>query len=146
MLLPHDHPADFRTLEGDPTAGLAVLQQIMADWHPLLRELVRAADHRNSGIGPLRATDPVQPWRTRAITLLGDAAHPAPPGGLGANLAFLDAELLCRTLVEVRAGERELIPALADYERQMCGYAAEALAHAHALFDSFKAMRESARS
>jgi 2-polyprenyl-6-methoxyphenol hydroxylase-like FAD-dependent oxidoreductase len=146
MLMPHDHPADFRTLEGDPTAGLAVLQEIMADWHPLLRELVRTADHRNSGIGPLRGTDPVRPWPTRTITLLGDAAHPAPPGGLGANLAFADSELLCRTLVDVRAGERELIPALAEYERQMCDYAAEALAHAHALFDSFKAMRASVRN
>ena len=32
-------------------------------------------------------------------TLLGDAVHPMPPGGLGANLALRDARLLTELLV-----------------------------------------------
>ncbi|AHI01479.1 NAD(P)/FAD-dependent oxidoreductase [Kutzneria viridogrisea] len=144
MMIPHDHPGDFRSLEGDPEAGLAAVLELMADWHPELRALVRNADKHNSGIGPLRGTDPVRPWPTRAVTLLGDAAHPAPPGGLGANLAFIDGELLCAKLIAVRDGEVGLIAALADYERDMCEYATEALAEAMKTLESFKHLRTTA--
>lgn len=56
------------------------------------------------------------------MTLLGDAVHLMPPGGAGANLAFRDARLLADTL----ANAKEVLPALAQYEQQMCDYGATA--------------------
>jgi 2-polyprenyl-6-methoxyphenol hydroxylase-like FAD-dependent oxidoreductase len=141
MMIPMEHADNMLELEGDPVAGLALLRDLVEDWHPDLRSLFDEADADNSGIGPLKISDPVRPWPTRAVTLLGDAAHPAPPGGLGANLAFIDGELLCRKLIAVNDGTEPLIPALADYEQQMCGYAAQALGYAEKLFESFDEMR-----
>jgi 2-polyprenyl-6-methoxyphenol hydroxylase-like FAD-dependent oxidoreductase len=45
-----------------------------------------------------------------------------PMAGVGANTALRDAELLCRKLTQVEAGEVALLPALHDYERQMLDY------------------------
>lgn len=102
MLIPGEYAGDMRELEGDPVAGLALLKDLVKDWHPDVRALFDEADAGNSGTGALKISDPVRPWPTRAVTLLGDAAHPAPPGGLGANMAFIDGELLCRKLVDPR--------------------------------------------
>ncbi|HVV25107.1 MAG TPA: FAD-dependent monooxygenase, partial [Pseudonocardiaceae bacterium] len=111
MLMPSGHDAD-----------LTDLLHVMRDWHPDLRALIEEADGENSGVGELKIGPRVDPWPTRAVTLLGDAAHPMPPGGLGANLAFRDARLLSDTLGAVRDGTIELLPALADFEREMCEY------------------------
>jgi 2-polyprenyl-6-methoxyphenol hydroxylase-like FAD-dependent oxidoreductase len=73
-----------------------------------------------------RSLKRLDPWPTGRVTLLGDAAHPRPPGGVGANLTFRDARLLSTTLGRVLAGEVDLLPALAACEREMCGYAATA--------------------
>ncbi|WP_155981841.1 NAD(P)/FAD-dependent oxidoreductase [Nocardia sp. BMG111209] len=141
-------PAEFATAaagsEQDPVAALAVLRDLAGDWHPDLRAVFEEADPHNSGIAPLRIGDPVHPWPTRPITLLGDAAHPTPPGGLGANLAFLDSELLCRALTSVRDGTSELLPALAGYERRICAAAAKAFGHAEQVYESFDEMRRDA--
>ncbi|WP_028927806.1 FAD-dependent oxidoreductase [Pseudonocardia acaciae] len=144
LMIPVGHPGDLRGLEDDPDAALAALLELLDGWHPELRELVRQADRRNSGLGPIRVGDPVTPWPTRPVTLLGDAAHPVPPGGLGASLAFIDADLLCRALVEVRDGSRELIPALAEYERGVCARGAESLRQAMDTFGSFDKLRTGA--
>lgn len=42
--------------------------------------------------------------------------------GVGANTALRDADLLRRQLTAVAAGSEQLLPALAEYERQMRGY------------------------
>jgi 2-polyprenyl-6-methoxyphenol hydroxylase-like FAD-dependent oxidoreductase len=42
--------------------------------------------------------------------------------GIGANTALRDAAALRQALVAAGRGERELIPALADYERDMVHY------------------------
>ncbi|MDT8911577.1 FAD-dependent monooxygenase [Amycolatopsis sp. PS_44_ISF1] len=143
MMIPAEFAGNVAELEADPVAALAVLRGLVEDWHPDLRALFEDADLANSGIAALRAGDPVRPWPTRPVTLLGDAAHPAPPGGLGANLAFLDAELLGRKLTEVRDGA-DLLTALAAYEARMCGYAAEALGYAKETFKSFDELRRNA--
>ncbi len=57
-----------------------------------------------------------------AVTLLGDAIHNMTPmGGIGANTALRDADLLRRTLTAVRDGATQ-IPAVHDYEQQMLNY------------------------
>jgi 2-polyprenyl-6-methoxyphenol hydroxylase-like FAD-dependent oxidoreductase len=110
--------------------AVAAILHLVRDWHPDLRALFEESDRDNSGVGPLRTGPRVDPWPTSRVTLLGDSAHPMPPGGLGANLAFRDARLLSTTLARVRSGAEELLPALADYEREMCEYAAAARAEA----------------
>jgi 2-polyprenyl-6-methoxyphenol hydroxylase-like FAD-dependent oxidoreductase len=133
-LLRPEHPL---AAAEDADAAVALLLELIDDWHPDLKELIRRADRDNSGIGPLRYTTPVEPWPTGAVTLLGDAAHPMPPGGLGANLAFRDARLLCDTLCTVRPGA-DLRTALAGYERQMLAYGAAAREVALAQLDGLR--------
>jgi 2-polyprenyl-6-methoxyphenol hydroxylase-like FAD-dependent oxidoreductase len=124
MLLP-DGQAGLE-IGAEPEATLDAVLDIVRDWHPELRALIEEADRNNSGVGPLRVGPRIDPWPTRAITLLGDAAHPMPPGGLGANLAFRDARLLSETVTTWLASGGALLPALSDYERQMCEYASKA--------------------
>ncbi|MFJ4654794.1 FAD-dependent oxidoreductase [Nocardia sp. NPDC088792] len=122
--------------------ALAPVLDLIHDWDTDLRELLRQADVANSEIGPIREGDPVHPWPTRAVTLLGDAAHPAPPGGLGANLALMDGELLCHKLIDVRDGGTDLIPALSAYESTMCDNAALGRATAAKAFATFAELRD----
>jgi 2-polyprenyl-6-methoxyphenol hydroxylase-like FAD-dependent oxidoreductase len=94
--------------------------RVMAEWHPTLRRLVQMTDP--STIRPLtvKTSVPVTAWKTRNVTLLGDAIHNMPPfRGVGANAALWDAALLCETIVAVDRGTAPLLPALASYERQM---------------------------
>ena len=72
---------------------------------------------------PVKTSVPIRPWKTRNVTLLGDALHNMTPfRGIGANTALRDAATLRRALVRVDRGEDELIPALAAYERDMIEY------------------------
>jgi len=98
----------------------SVVVRMMAEWHPSLRRLVQMTDP--STIRPLtvKTSIPVPPWKTRNVTLLGDAIHNMPPfRGVGANAALWDAALLRETIVAVDRGEATLPHALASYERQM---------------------------
>ena len=71
----------------------------------------------------VRSATAVEPWPTRRVTLLGDAIHNMTPmGGIGANTALRDADLLRRQLIAVAAGQRELLPALHEYVERMCAY------------------------
>lgn len=117
MLLP-DGATESLPIGASPSEALRSVLDLMRDWHPELRALIEDADQENSGVGPLRVGPRVDPWPSGRVTLLGDAAHPMPPGGLGANLAFRDARLLADTL----AGSGDV----AGYERLMCEYGAAA--------------------
>lgn len=141
MLLPPERAALGARLADDQDDGLAILRSIAADWHPDLVALLAEADRSNSGVGPLRLGDPVVPWPTGRVTLLGDAGHPVPPGGAGATLAFQDAAELTEALVAARDGGTTLTAALAGYERRMCARGAESRARALAAFSMFDAAR-----
>jgi 2-polyprenyl-6-methoxyphenol hydroxylase-like FAD-dependent oxidoreductase len=103
-------------------ARAAVLAQ-MTDWSPNLRRLVERADTSSLSSFAVKSSVPVAPWATSRVTLLGDALHNMTPfRGIGANTALRDAVLLRDALVGVGRGERDVLGALADYEREMVGY------------------------
>ena len=102
-------------------ARAAVLTH-MTDWSPNLRLLVERAHTSSLSSFAVKSSVPVVPWATSRVTLLGDALHNMTPfRGIGANTALRDAVLLRDSLVGVR-GERDVLAALADYEREMIGY------------------------
>jgi 2-polyprenyl-6-methoxyphenol hydroxylase-like FAD-dependent oxidoreductase len=131
-LLRADHPV---VAGEDPEAAVALLLELTAGWHPDLRALIEQADRDNTGVGPLRNTTEVPAWPDGPVALLGDAVHPMPPGGLGANLAFQDARLLTGLLAAVGRGERDLAGALAEYRREVVAYGAAARQESLALLD-----------
>lgn len=103
-------------------AKAAVLAQIY-DWSPQIRDLVERTE--TTAIAPfaVKSSVPLPPWPTSRVTLLGDALHNMTPyRGVGANTALRDAALLRDTLRDVYSGRRDLLPALATYERSMIDY------------------------
>ncbi|MFF7471267.1 FAD-dependent monooxygenase [Streptomyces sp. NPDC008092] len=120
ILPPNGSPADL-------TAQDAVLSRTEGR-HPVLRALIEQADPDNSTLLSIRVVRPGERWASGPVTLLGDAIHAASPtGGNGANTALRDADLLRRRLVEAGEGRQDLLGAVADYERQMFEYGAEAV-------------------
>ncbi|HEX4223457.1 MAG TPA: NAD(P)/FAD-dependent oxidoreductase [Pseudonocardiaceae bacterium] len=114
---------------GEPEALHRLALQVIADWKPDLREIVKQAAISACIPITIRSSVPVPPWPTRRITLLGDAIHAmTPAGGIGANTALRDAALLTDQLAAVDRGEAELRPALAEYEARMREYGFAAVA------------------
>jgi 2-polyprenyl-6-methoxyphenol hydroxylase-like FAD-dependent oxidoreductase len=86
-----------------------------------LRELITGSDPATVNALTVRSAHPVDPWPTTAVTLLGDAIHNMTPmGGIGANTALRDADLLRRRLAGATPGAWQ--DAVAGYERQMLDY------------------------
>ncbi|MFC4944487.1 FAD-dependent oxidoreductase [Pseudonocardia sp. GCM10023141] len=114
MLLPPENTVDLAADDG--AGALEFVGDLVAGWHPDLRELVRLADAHNSSLGELVYVPPVDPWESGRATLLGDAAHTMlPSGGMGGNTALRDAADLADRLIA--GGDVEA--AIADYEREM---------------------------
>lgn len=114
-------PSDVMQLRGTDLVRLAL--DLTTGWHPNLRELLHHADAGSCIPVKVATSQPVQPWKSSNVTLLGDAIHTMTPGrGVGANTALRDAALLCRQLALAAAGERTLLEAVADYESEMIPY------------------------
>jgi 2-polyprenyl-6-methoxyphenol hydroxylase-like FAD-dependent oxidoreductase len=110
---------------GDRIKAFALMQ--MEGWHPELRRLVERADPATMTIFEAKSAEPVAPWETGAVTLLGDALHNMTPfRGMGANMALRDAAALRETLVSIAHERADRTTALAAYEREMIerGFAA----------------------
>jgi 2-polyprenyl-6-methoxyphenol hydroxylase-like FAD-dependent oxidoreductase len=119
-------PDDLEALSRDDLKAKAVA--MMADWDPALRGVVAGSDASTFVTFQVKTSTPISPWPTRNVTLLGDALHNMTPfRGVGANTALRDAAALRAALVAVDRGERELIPALAAYERDMIDYGFKAV-------------------
>ena len=112
-------------LSGEQIRALTLTQ--MEAWHPALRRLVERADPATMTSFEAKSAEPVAPWKTGAVTLLGDALHNMTPfRGMGANMALRDAAALREALVSIAQGREERTAALAAYEREMIeqGFAA----------------------
>jgi 2-polyprenyl-6-methoxyphenol hydroxylase-like FAD-dependent oxidoreductase len=93
------------------------------DWHPNMRKLIERSDPGSAFSINIRTSEPIEPWPSTNVTLLGDAVHTMTPGqGVGANTALRDAALLARQLASVDQGSKPLLEAIADYEADMLPY------------------------
>ena len=91
-------PATEVNRESWTTSGdLADLHASLADACPALQDLLAQMDE--ALITGIYFRDPLEAWGTDRVTLLGDAAHPAPPSaGQGAGMALEDAVMLAACL------------------------------------------------
>ena len=110
----------------DAADGAAVSARVAAEfdgWAPELTALITDSDAAPV-VRPLYTLPPGHRWdRVPGVTLLGDAAHLAPPNGEGANLAMLDGAELGQAIA-AHTGDVEA--ALDEYEQAMFPRAAEA--------------------
>jgi 2-polyprenyl-6-methoxyphenol hydroxylase-like FAD-dependent oxidoreductase len=114
-------PADVNGLSA---AGLhAVAMRTVRRWHPDIGRLVGLASVEETTLVPIRSAVPVEAWPSSRVTLLGDAVHAMSPSrGSGANTALRDAALLTAELTAAARGEKDVVTAISDYERQMIAY------------------------
>ena len=106
-------PATEVNRESWTTSGdLADLHASLADACPAMQDLLAQMDE--ALITGIYFRDPLEAWGTDRVTLLGDAAHPAPPSaGQGAGMALEDAVMLAACLR--RAGPGNEPAALREY-------------------------------
>ena len=107
----------FAAIDFANTAGAkARIASEFDGWAPALTALITDADIAPV-LRPLHALPTGHRWaRVPGVTLLGDAAHLAPPAGEGANLALLDGAELAAAIV-AHPGDSEA--ALTAYEAAM---------------------------
>ena len=124
-------------LAAAPTDLKALVDRMTADWSPEIREVVRQSDPATVSSFSVKTSTPVKPWKTRNVTLLGDALHNMPPyRGVGANTAMWDAALL-RDAIVGRGSEAPLIERLAQYERRMINHGFRAVTTSLAAMERF---------
>ncbi|MGV9268225.1 FAD-dependent oxidoreductase [Kitasatospora sp. NPDC003701] len=116
----------------DAAAARAAVAAEFEGWAPRLTALI--TDGESAPVARVLHTLPVgHRWdRVPGVTLLGDAAHLAPPAGEGANLAMFDGAELARAIV-AHPGDTEA--ALAAYEAELFPRSAAAAAAAHTVLD-----------
>jgi len=144
------HRAKFGSADLDRLGGeelKAAVLGLMQDWQPSAKRLVQAADASTVSAFAVKTSVPIPPWQTRNVTLLGDALHNMTPfRGIGANTALRDAAALRSALVMVDRGERDLVAALAEYERDMIDYGFGAVRTSLADMERFHADRPLSRA
>ncbi|MFD9962715.1 FAD-dependent oxidoreductase [Amycolatopsis sp. NPDC058986] len=132
-------PENFMDLDGP--ALHRILRERTASWHRDLRTLFELVDTTTCFPLNIRTTEPVAPWETTNVTLIGDAIHTMTPGlGVGANTALRDARILGENLVAARDSGRSALDAIRDYEERMHGYAWDAVKKSLERFDGESAV------
>ena len=116
----------------DAAAARARLVAEFDGWAPALTALITDGDTPPI-LRPLNTLPNGHRWdRVPGVTLLGDAAHLAPPAGEGANLAMFDGAELGEAIA---AHPGDIEAALAAYEAAMFPRGASAAADAHKILE-----------
>jgi 2-polyprenyl-6-methoxyphenol hydroxylase-like FAD-dependent oxidoreductase len=103
---------------------------LLKGWLSEVARIVEEAESAATFLVTIRSAQPVKPWHTEQVTLLGDAIHTMSPGrGEGANTALRDAQLLRSALADVETGGVPLTQAKIQYETTMLPYGFEAVAN-----------------
>lgn len=128
-------PANVMELRGEELVKVAL--ELTPDWHPNLRRMFELTDPGTCFPVNIWTSVPLEPWESTNVTLIGDAIHTMTPGrGVGANTALRDAVNLCRELIEVRDGRRDLTAAVRAYETKMIEYGFDAVLKSRAQMTS----------
>ncbi|WP_093666991.1 FAD-dependent oxidoreductase [Sphingomonas gellani] len=116
----------------DAAPALARVAAEFGGWDPALLALITQSATAPVA-RPLHTLPMGHRWdRVRGVTLVGDAAHLAPPAGDGANLALLDGAEL-GLAIAANPGDTET--ALATYEAAMFPRGAKAAADGHEMLE-----------
>lgn len=123
-------------IRADDSAGSrAALHEVLAEWSTTLTDIIDATDDYVVP-RPITTLPKDVGWDHHPdVTLLGDAAHLAPPAGEGANQALLDGALLAQALLahgvasDGSMSEQERAATIADYEDEMFPRATAAVEH-----------------
>ncbi|KAI1082097.1 putative zeaxanthin epoxidase, chloroplastic [Whalleya microplaca] len=119
-------PNDDFAIIGRPAAEIA--KGLSASWHARLKPLFDNMDESEAAFWKITCSTPsgVPQWTNEPrVTVIGDAVHSmTPAGGIGANTAVRDSELLGRLLAEA-AGYKDGVTLA--YEKEMRVYASEAV-------------------
>ena len=116
----------------DAVAATARVAREFDGWAPELTALITESDTAPV-LRPLHTLPVGHRWdRVPGVTLLGDAAHLAPPNGEGANLAMYDGAELARSVV---AHPGDVEAALAAYEQALFPRGAEAATEGARLYE-----------
>ncbi|MER9070452.1 FAD-dependent monooxygenase [Mesorhizobium sp. M0902] len=100
----------------------------IAHWHPEILDLIRYTDPSTVALLHVHSSEPVDPWPTKPVTLLGDAIHAMTYfRALGGNTSIYDAGLLVPELVAAKRGGKPLLQALSEYEAKMLEHGAKAV-------------------
>lgn len=126
---------DDYSMIGKPAADIA--KALTANWHPSIKLIVDQMVESEAAFWKITCSTPsgVPEWRNEPrVTVIGDAAHSmTPAGGIGANTAVQDSDLLGRLIVEA-GGYKEGITAA--YEEKMRVYASAAVRTSYGLATS----------
>ncbi|MFF0270088.1 FAD-dependent oxidoreductase [Kribbella sp. NPDC004536] len=128
-------PANIMDLRGEELVRTAL--DLTPGWHPNLRRMFELTDPGTCFPVNIWTSVPLEPWPSTNVTLIGDAIHTMTPGrGVGANTALRDAVNLCRELIEVRDGRKELVAGVRAYETKMIEYGFDAVIKSRAQMTS----------
>lgn len=95
----------------------AELLRLFGHWHDPISALIEATPIENILLNDIYDRSPQHPWSDRAVTLLGDAAHPMTPNlGQGACFALEDAWVLAGYIEQ----SADFTSAFARYEGSRC--------------------------
>jgi 2-polyprenyl-6-methoxyphenol hydroxylase-like FAD-dependent oxidoreductase len=121
--------SEFRGLTQSDSATLrSHAGKLATDFHPLLQELVAAADDGATILTTFAVGRRPVKWSVPYATLIGDAVHPMPPTGAhGGNTALRDAALLGSKLAAAYRNNGSLASAIRDYQTAMAPYAFKAV-------------------
>ncbi|MDE5053287.1 NAD(P)/FAD-dependent oxidoreductase [Niallia taxi] len=111
---------DQELRKSDSTLYHNIMLDLTKDWHPILKGLVERLNPETVSLLPVRSINPIEPWPTSRVTLIGDAIHAMPPSfGAGCNLALRDASILAQQIIEIEKNNKDWRSAISQYEEEM---------------------------